>query len=494
MNRKIEIKQKTTTSLWIKVAYSIGVLTIVGVSILFIIMNLKSEEGRADNGASMVESISLQPILWVRADDYSGTADGNQIGTWSDKTSQNNNLVQTNQNNQAKFYKNSDHINSLGLLKFDGVNDNFKINNSSDINTASNYQSKSIFMVFRTDMDIFTRQVIYEEGGNQCGLNVYIEDGFVYTGIYNKKTNPSWNVFFRADINEEEAYSLTFIYDYTDTIFKTYLNSELIDSTKLIGKLSSHSGGIGVGNVNGKTLFHTDFNSKSAYDYPFKGALSELIYYNAKVNTSEQELIENGLTSDYYLNSEGSTLPVELLDFSAEIIDGSVHLEWATATEINNDFFTIEKSLDGVTYQEIGQVQGNGNSLQKLNYDFVDDQIDSGVLYYRLKQTDFDGKYEYFGPVQVENSNGSMNVVEIVNVFPNPFTDHIIMRYNSSEYLQVTIELYDARASLVKSLSADLNEGQGEVRMDMLAELPNGNYYCVVKNGQKKLTSVKLMK
>jgi hypothetical protein len=89
----------------------------------------------------------------------------------------------------------------------------------------------------------------------------------------------------------------------------------------------------------------------------------------------------------------GSTpLPIELLSFTAHAAGDAVRLDWITATEINNRYFTVERSSDGRNFTPIGTVEGSGNTSQQHAYGFTDRQPLSGVSYYRLRQTDFDGK------------------------------------------------------------------------------------------------------
>jgi hypothetical protein len=95
----------------------------------------------------------------------------------------------------------------------------------------------------------------------------------------------------------------------------------------------------------------------------------------------------------------GITLPIELLSFTPEIRPDRIELKWTTGTEINNDFFTIERSRDMYGWEVLGFVQGAGNSSVPLSYSFSDLRPLDGLAYYRLKQTDFDGKFEYFGPI-----------------------------------------------------------------------------------------------
>ncbi len=98
-------------------------------------------------------------------------------------------------------------------------------------------------------------------------------------------------------------------------------------------------------------------------------------------------------------------LPVELLSFSATEDKGITKLNWATASEINNDYFSIERSADGKDWNEIGIVKGAGNSSIEKNYTFTDVELPvtiGDLFYYRLKQIDYDGKHEYYGPISVQ--------------------------------------------------------------------------------------------
>src|SRR4051812_27862818 len=86
---------------------------------------------------------------------------------------------------------------------------------------------------------------------------------------------------------------------------------------------------------------------------------------------------------------------VELISFKAEKASENVILNWSTASEKNNDYFVVERSTDGIHFEPIGTVKGNGTSNQINYYTFEDHSFNSGILYYRLKQVDLDNKYEY---------------------------------------------------------------------------------------------------
>ncbi|MCR9251185.1 MAG: hypothetical protein NXI20_12220 [bacterium] len=115
------------------------------------------------------------------------------------------------------------------------------------------------------------------------------------------------------------------------------------------------------------------------------------------------------------LNDTGTAiLPIELISFNAEQKSNSVILNWSTASEINNDFFTIERSYDGIIFEVIEEVRGAGNSSSTLNYEYQDHPDYNGAIYYRLSQTDYDGTIEVFSPIFLE-----YNIEDIqLKIFP----------------------------------------------------------------------------
>lgn len=118
----------------------------------------------------------------------------------------------------------------------------------------------------------------------------------------------------------------------------------------------------------------------------------------------------------------GVSLPIQLVSFKAKLNDtgDKVDIKWATATEINNDFFTIEKSNDALHFEPIKMIKGAGNSNQMLFYQTQDIQPGDGIIYYRLKQTDFDGTFTYSKLDFVNISNEAIQNIQEWQVFPNP--------------------------------------------------------------------------
>ncbi|MEQ9426524.1 MAG: T9SS type A sorting domain-containing protein [Cyclobacteriaceae bacterium] len=134
----------------------------------------------------------------------------------------------------------------------------------------------------------------------------------------------------------------------------------------------------------------------------------------------------------YTLGTENfgvSPLPVELIAFDGKLIANRILLNWITATEINNAGFEVERSLNGETFKKIGLVNGNGNQATKQFYQFNDLNLKENTdYYYRLRQFDYDGQYEYSHAIHVAVSN----LVGDFKVYPNPAVDIIKLEYGQN--------------------------------------------------------------
>ena len=142
-------------------------------------------------------------------------------------------------------------------------------------------------------------------------------------------------------------------------------------------------------------------------------------------------------------------LPITLLYFKGKINDNySNLLEWSTTSEINNDFFTLEHSEDAIDFTPIGNVPGAGNSMTQLFYHLIDDNPTTGINYYRLKQTDFNGEFAYSNIIAVNN-----NITEI-----NIYTANDYLFIQSKEILTGNIKIYDAVGRIIYSDNINSNQ------------------------------------
>lgn len=136
-------------------------------------------------------------------------------------------------------------------------------------------------------------------------------------------------------------------------------------------------------------------------------------YYYAEITQADGN---KAWTSPIWYTKIVTPLPIELLSFTGENTSKGNNLKWVTATEINNDYFTLERSIDGRSFKSIAQIKGAGNSTQDLAYNFLDVWAAEGINYYRLKQTDFDGKFTYSNIIAIR----SVKTDELFSVYPNP--------------------------------------------------------------------------
>lgn len=145
----------------------------------------------------------------------------------------------------------------------------------------------------------------------------------------------------------------------------------------------------------------------------------------SNVNSADFENAANWNTSGSSITLSttafGISFPVEWLSFSAEPIGGKVVLSWTTGSELNNDYFAVERSLDGIMYENLGQVVGSGTSQIKQNYRFADDAPFAGRGYYRIRQVDLDGAFDFSAVLTVEYAIDNLKV----RAYPNPIVDQL---------------------------------------------------------------------
>ncbi len=183
------------------------------------------------------------------------------------------------------------------------------------------------------------------------------------------------------------------------------------------------------------------------------------------------------------LASFSNPLPVELVRFNAECRGDFVSLEWATATESNNDFFSIEKSEDGLEWTSIGTVQGAGNSVQTIEYSFVDANPTT-LAYYRLVQTDYDGTSETSNIIAggCEGANG----VQIVNAWDDGSTVTLVVSSSDLDNFDLTLIDVQGKELLTRS-SQVINSGITNLSFNK-GHIATGVYTLRLHNGRDVLT------
>ena len=177
-------------------------------------------------------------------------------------------------------------------------------------------------------------------------------------------------------------------------------------------------------------------------------------------------------TSDGVLKF-GSVLPVTLTSFTARPIGKAVQLDWATATETNNDYFSIEHSTDGRTFSEIGRLTGAGTTQEEQRYAFVHRSPEAGLNYYRLDQHDFDGAHEY-SPVQTAVIEGK----NTWTAWPTLARDVVNLEWVEAPKGSTVVEVFNTAGQKVYSQPAP----RGAVRVQVpVQQWAPGMYWVVVQ-------------
>lgn len=182
-------------------------------------------------------------------------------------------------------------------------------------------------------------------------------------------------------------------------------------------------------------------------------------------------------------NGGGNPLPVKLVSFVGSCNNGMTKLEWTTASEVRNDFFTVESSYSGLNWKEEKIVKGAGTSNQLRHYEALIPASSNTSMFYRLKQTDFDGSFDYSEPIRVTNCTLNDNV----KVFPNP-TDGIVNVTVSGDVESVNaIKIYNVMGNMVY-------ETNGFERQINLKHLSKGVYYAHIIGNKEEFVQQILLR
>ena len=188
----------------------------------------------------------------------------------------------------------------------------------------------------------------------------------------------------------------------------------------------------------------------------------------------------------------GTPLPVELISFEAHVDGDLVEIKWITASEINNDYFTVERSVDAKKWEEVAITGGAGNSNQMVEYFEADYDPIVGVSYYRLQQTDFDGKYTYSNIVPVkyvkDNSGG------IINLFPSPVVagETVNVEFINIFESELLVVLRDIKGREFYSKVIVNIEGGKLIGVPIEREIPAG-IYLITATSENQMYSQKLI-
>jgi hypothetical protein len=181
-------------------------------------------------------------------------------------------------------------------------------------------------------------------------------------------------------------------------------------------------------------------------------------------------------------NGGAIALPIDLISFEAKIKDEKVNFNWITLSEKNNDYFTIEKTKDGINYEYVKKIKGAGNHNEIRRYEETDENPYSGISYYRLSQTDYDGHQQFFPLQSISLKNES-----IISIQPNPI--------NINEKLKILIEKENNQSLFISLLDpsgrtcfSDIyqtNKNQDGVEISLPDTINEGIYFLKIMISDK---------
>ena len=221
---------------------------------------------------------------------------------------------------------------------------------------------------------------------------------------------------------------------------------------------------------------------------PFSGCYSSLgsersIQISLSANRADECIsISVSIMNNGGVPGEGCNvpLPVELLHFLAKRRGPSVVLDWATASELNNEYFSVQYSRDGSVFEEIGRVPGQGHSVERVQYNFEHEFPELGHHYYRLKQIDYDGAYEYSDIVFVSTLSD-----KDISIRTHLVRENIILAVGSAFQREVPVEFYNVFGH--KVLEAILPAKAFEQSIDV-SQLQQGHYFVRINTYEKPKT------
>jgi hypothetical protein len=298
--------------------------------------------------------------------------------------------------------------------------------------------------------------------GADISYGVAVSDTSIYiTGYFNGTAN--FNSPSAIGSNEISSAGTS------DIFFAKYGASGTFQWAKRAGgTVSDISYGIA---VSGTSVCITGyFRSSANFNSPYAPGTNDL----TTISTSGDTFV-----ASYY----NTALPIELLSFQGTAKKDNNLLTWQTASENNNKGFDIERSTDGSRFEKIDFVAGNGTTSHTQRYTFEDNITKSPLwgfrsLYYRLKQLDNDGRFEYSKTIVLSQKNQKL---ELLSLFPNPSNAQINLQIYSPQNDEIQISIKDLNGRIIAFFDKNITEGENRFSQD-ISDLPNGIYFLQLKN------------
>ncbi|NNJ55886.1 MAG: tandem-95 repeat protein, partial [Bacteroidia bacterium] len=347
---------------------------------------------------------------------------------------------------------------------------NAKVSDYGDLDKATYGEASNIF-VDKDDngipeglLPIWLGATITNEDSTESNATATADadDGLIIPAILDSSAANTFKVIVNSTVSSTEVH------------FKLYIDWNQ-DGTWDLTK-------VGYGTTGSPDTVDVNVSLPSGEDGAFSARLRVAMDSN---NIAPTGIMNNGETEDYLINL--SPVPVELLYFEAVKKGNDAMLTWSTATEINNSHFDIQRTTPGQQWETIGRVKGAGNSVFINDYNFVDENPFKGVNYYRLKQVDFDGAYEYSNVELLK-----FDATESISVYPNPTRDVVNVSYGNYFDENVSIIIVDVLGKeLVRRTLNEDDYQRTEVQINV-SDFDAGYYFLTVHTDDE-IKTVKLL-
>jgi len=296
--------------------------------------------------------------------------------------------------------------------------------------------------------------------------------GILGNGANNRYNANSWNTvskdetaYYYFTLTPNTGYKINF----TSFVYNGQASGTGPNSFEFSSSIDGYSTSIGSPTATGTTI---DLSAAA-----FQNITTEITFRIYAWGAS----MANGTFSinDFTFNG-AAPLPVTFSKFTATSAKNTSILSFATASETNNDFFTIERSTDGRDYDAIGEIKGAGNSNNEITYEFTDEKPFVGINYYRIKQTDYDGKYSYSDIKSVRHTTAGN-----LSITPRTTEGRLQVTTDMEDYAIVVYNVAGQQVKSFKSLSFD--------QLISIDDLTAGLYYVKVNFGGQ-VETIKVVK
>jgi hypothetical protein len=319
---------------------------------------------------------------------------------------------------------------------------------SNIVNLASN-GNRDVFLAKYNNAGNYQSAFNIGSSSNDIGNDISISDSLIYITGYFKNT---------ADFDPSNATANLTAANQTDIFVSSYDTSM---NYQWAYNMNDDSYGYGQGITSSCEKIHITGKFKGIADFDPSSGIANLTpnsgydFYLASYNSS----------------TCNSSLPIKLLHFYAiNENHKKVRCEWSTATEINNNYFSVQRSQDGINFEQIGTVQGAENSSATLNYVFYDERPYSQVSYYRLKQVDFNNEFSYSVIRSVY-----LDPFNIINIYPNPAEGSINILVGTPDDMDVCITVFNNIGQKIIDLKKNVTTGYHTINLNTSSLRP-GNY------------------